>query len=118
VIWPGPIAVGREPTPETSLIDLQKVLASKKFVDLTHAFAPGIQRWSGFPDEQRKTIYRYDKQSSKMGDGFFAEIFTHVGQWGTHVACWQRLLEFGCDPSTVVENMLGQFDRKSRHERR
>jgi kynurenine formamidase len=20
-----------------------------------------------------------------MGDGFFAEVFTHVGQWGTHV---------------------------------
>jgi hypothetical protein len=44
-----------------------------------------------------------------MGDGFFAEIFTHVGQWGTHVACWQRLLEFGCDPTAVVENMLGQL---------
>jgi kynurenine formamidase len=85
VIWPAAIAVGREPNPETSLIDLQKVLASKKFVDLTHDFAPGIPRWSGFPDEQRKTIYWYEKQPGMMGDGFFAEIFTHVGQWGTHV---------------------------------
>jgi kynurenine formamidase len=85
VIWPSPIAGGREPAPEISLIDLQKVLASKKFVDLTHDFAPGIPRWSGFPDEQRKTIYWYEKQPGMMGDGFFAEIFTLVGQWGTHV---------------------------------
>jgi kynurenine formamidase len=85
VIWLGSAARGREPTSEISLIDLQKVLASKKFVDLTHEFAPGIPRWSGFPDEQRKTIYWYNKQPGVMGDGFFAEIFTHVGQWGTHV---------------------------------
>ena len=85
VIWPGPSAGGREPTPDISLIDLQKVLASKKFVDLTHDFAPGIPHWSGFPDEQRKTIYWYEKQPGMMGDGFFAEIFTHVGQWGTHI---------------------------------
>jgi kynurenine formamidase len=84
--WAGPIRVlAREPSPEISLIDLQKILASKKFVDLTHDFAPGIPRWSGFPDEQRKTIYWYEKQPDMMGDEFFAEIFTHVGQWGTHV---------------------------------
>src|SRR5947207_8690064 len=60
-------------------------MASKKFVDLTHDFAPGIPRWSGFPDEQRKTIYWYKKQPGMISDGFFAEIFTHVGQWGTDV---------------------------------
>ena len=54
VIWPGPIAVGREPTPETSLIDLQKVLASKKFVDLTHDFAPGIRVGLVFPTSNAK----------------------------------------------------------------
>jgi len=36
---------------------IQKVLASKKYGDLTHEFAPGIPRWPGFPDETRKTIY-------------------------------------------------------------
>jgi kynurenine formamidase len=50
----------------------------RKFVDLTHAFAPGIPRWPGFPTEERKVIYTYEK------DGFIAEIFTHVGQYGTH----------------------------------
>src|SRR5439155_4233110 len=64
---------------------IQKLLASKKFVDLTHAFAPGIPHWSGFPEETHKTIYRYDKRPDTMGSGFFSELFTHVGQWGTHV---------------------------------
>jgi kynurenine formamidase len=50
----------------------------RKFVDLTHAFAPGIPRWPGFPTEERKVIYTYEK------DGFIAEIFSHVGQYGTH----------------------------------
>jgi len=68
-----------------SLWSVQKLLASKKYVDLTHAFAPGIPRWPGFPDETRKTIYWYDKRPDTMGAGFFSELFTHVGQWGTHV---------------------------------
>jgi kynurenine formamidase len=68
-----------------TLLEVQRFLAGKKFVDLTHDFAPGIPRWPGFPDEQRKTIYWYDKQPGTMGSGFFSEVFTHVGQWGTHV---------------------------------
>jgi kynurenine formamidase len=73
------------PAGERSLWDVQKLLASKKFVDLTHAFAPGIPHWPGFPDETLKTIYWYDKRPDTMGAGFFSELFTHVGQWGTHV---------------------------------
>lgn len=70
---------------EKSLWPIQAALASKKFVDLTHEFAPGIPRWPGFPDEARKTIYWYDKRPDTIGAGFFSEVFTHVGQWGTHV---------------------------------
>jgi kynurenine formamidase len=81
----GRTAYSREPVTEPSLIDLQKTLINKKFVDLTHDFAPGIPSWSGFPNEERKTIYWYHKQAGLMGEGFFAEVFTHVGQWGTHV---------------------------------
>lgn len=84
-IGPGGTAYSREPVTEPSLIDLQKTLINKKFVDLTHDFAPGIPCWSGFPNEERKTIYWYHKQPGLMGEGFFAEVFTHVGQWGTHV---------------------------------
>lgn len=70
---------------DPSLWKLQRTLATKKYVDLTHAFAPGIPRWPGFPDETRKTIYWYDKRPDTMGVGFFSELFTHVGQWGTHI---------------------------------
>jgi kynurenine formamidase len=72
-------------TNEPSLWSIQKTLAQKKYIDLTHDFAPGIPRWPGFPDETRKTIYWYDKRPDTMGIGFFSELFTHVGQWGTHV---------------------------------
>jgi len=76
---------GAQASDEKSLWPVQAALASKKFVDLTHDFAPGIPRWPGFPDETRKTIYWYEKRPDAMGTGFFSEVFTHVGQWGTHV---------------------------------
>ena len=72
---------GGEPT----LLEIQKIIGKKKFVDLTHTFAPGIPHWRGFDDERRERIYWYDKGGGTKGDGFFAETFTHVGQWGTHV---------------------------------
>ena len=68
-----------------SLWPIQQALAKKRFVDLTHDFAPGIPHWPGFPDETRKTLYWYDKRPDTQGAGFFAEVFTHIGQWGTHV---------------------------------
>jgi kynurenine formamidase len=70
---------------EPSLWQIQQILAGKRYVDLTHEFAPGIPRWPGFPDEVRKTIYWYEKRSNVMGTGFFSELYTLVGQWGTHV---------------------------------
>jgi kynurenine formamidase len=70
---------------EPSLARIQQILVGKKMVDLTHAFAPGIPHWAGFPDEKRETIYSYEKGSGTMGNGFFAQTYTHVGQWGTHV---------------------------------
>src|SRR6266404_2538596 len=70
---------------EPSLLEMQKILTSKKMVDLTHAFAPGIPHWHGFRDEKRETAYWYEKGRGSLGEGFFSEIYTHVGQWGTHV---------------------------------
>jgi kynurenine formamidase len=55
------------------------VLKAQRFVDLTHAFAPGIPHWKGDPDEQVRTLYTYAK------DGFRIDEYTHVGQWGTHI---------------------------------
>jgi len=70
---------------EPSLWQIQQILAGKRHVDLTHEFAPGIPHWPGFPDEERKTIYWYEKRPNVMGTGFFSELYKHVGQWGTHV---------------------------------
>lgn len=68
-----------------SLWPVQRLLTGKKMIDLTHAFAPGIPHWPGFPDEVRRKIYSFEKEPGMKGDGFFAEVFSHVGQWGTHV---------------------------------
>lgn len=70
---------------ELTLQDAWRVIREKKFVDLTHAFAPGVPHWKGFPDETRETLYWYEPGVGKLGSGFFAQSFTHVGQWGTHV---------------------------------
>ncbi|MFL6530773.1 MAG: cyclase family protein [Chthoniobacterales bacterium] len=70
---------------EPSLARIQQILSQKTMVDLTHAFEPGIPKWPGFPDEKRETVYWYEKGRGSMGEGFFSEVFTHVGQWGTHV---------------------------------
>src|SRR6185312_12163017 len=58
---------------------LYATLQSKTWVDLTHPFDTDIPHWKGFEPMTRKIIYDYDK------DGFRAELFCHVGQWGTHV---------------------------------
>lgn len=71
--------------PELTLNDAWRVIKEKRFVDLTHAFAPGVPHWKGFPDEQRQTLYWYEPGVGKLGSGFYAQSFTHVGQWGTHV---------------------------------
>jgi kynurenine formamidase len=68
-----------------SLWPVQAQLVANRIVDLTHAFAPGDPRWPGFPDEKLRTIYDFEKKPGLMGTGFFAQVYTHVGQWGTHV---------------------------------
>lgn len=70
---------------ESSLARIQQILVSKRMVDLTHSFEPGIPHWPGFPDEKRETLYWFEKGRGTKGTGFFTELFTLVGQWGTHV---------------------------------
>ena len=78
--------VGCSPKPEQlTLMECLRALKSRQFVDLTHAFEPGIPHWHGFPDEQRETIYWYEQGGGSMGTGFFAQRYSLVGQWGTHV---------------------------------
>ena len=77
---------GQSKAPDSpTLLDIYKTLKSKPYVDLTHAFGPGIPHWPGFPDEKRETLYYYDEGIGSQGSGFFAQRYTIVGQWGTHV---------------------------------
>jgi kynurenine formamidase len=71
----------RQPT----LWKIHDTLKTKRFVDLTHSFTSGIPHWPGFPDEVRETLYWYDEGVGSSGSGFFAQKYTIVGQWGTHV---------------------------------
>jgi kynurenine formamidase len=73
------------PTPEPTLWDVHRLLKTKQFVDLTHAFSPDIPHWPGFPAEKRETLFYYDEGVGSRGSGFFAQQYTLVGQWGTHV---------------------------------
>lgn len=84
---------------QPSLWNIVDHLQSKRFVDLTHAFEPGIPHWPGFPDEKRETLYWYEPGKGAAGSGFFAELFTHVGQWGTH-----------CDPPAHFVKGLRTID--------
>ena len=93
-----PVAVAAEPT----LLEIYQVLQKKEFVDLTHSFAPGIPHWPGFPNERRETIYWYDEGVGSAGYGFFAHVYTHVGQWGTH-----------CDPPAHFIKDLRTIDQIS-----
>jgi len=72
---------------EPSLNEAYRVIASKRFVDLTHAFGPETPVWSGFgqarfapaADPTTGKPYTIDK------DGFRATFYEMVGQYGTHV---------------------------------
>jgi kynurenine formamidase len=64
-----------------------RVIASKKMVDLTHAFGPETPVWAGFgqakfsPAADPKTHEPYTIPK----DGFRATYYEMVGQYGTHV---------------------------------
>jgi hypothetical protein len=55
---------------QPSLNEIYQILHDKTFVDLTHAFEPGIPHWKGFPNEERETIYWYDPGVGTLGTGF------------------------------------------------
>ena len=65
--------------PAAGLMPVYSILASKRFIDLTHAFGPNTPHWKGFGEMKVRTLYTIPK------DGFHVEEFCHVGQWGTHV---------------------------------
>jgi kynurenine formamidase len=59
-------------------------LRTHRWVDLTHAFGPGIPHYHAFPDEERTTLFHFDEGVGTDGAGFLAHRYSHIGQWGTH----------------------------------
>lgn len=62
-----------------NLWNLLSEIRRGRFVDLTHAFEPDIPHAPDMPNEQRIKLFSHEK------DGFLAHLYTHAGQWGTHV---------------------------------
>ncbi len=75
------------PSTANDLDRVQRILAGKTFVDLTHSFGPDSPVWSGFgqakmtPAADPKTHEPYTIPK----DGFRATFYEMVGQYGTHV---------------------------------
>jgi kynurenine formamidase len=70
---------------DASLSAVLQRLRACRWVDLTHAFAPGIPHYHAFPDEQRTTLFGFEEGEGRDGAGFLAHEYRHIGQWGTHV---------------------------------
>ncbi len=78
---------------EPNLDRAWQTLETREYVDLTHAFNPDIPHWSGFPAETRTTLYDYRPGNGTLGSGFFAQSYSFVGQWGTHVDAPSHFVE-------------------------
>jgi kynurenine formamidase len=50
-----------------------------KYIDLTHVWGENTPHWKGFDPAVISTKYNHDQH------GFLVHLYTHVGQWGTHV---------------------------------
>jgi kynurenine formamidase len=72
---------------QSNLERAYRIIASKRFVDLTHSFGPNTPVWSGFG--QAKMLPAADPKTKETytiaKDGFRATFYEMVGQYGTHV---------------------------------
>ena len=72
---------------EESLADAYRIIAGKRFVDLTHTFSPTTPVWKGFGPA--KFAPAADPATGRpytiAQDGFRTLQYTMVGQYGTHI---------------------------------
>ncbi len=70
-----------------TLADAYRIIASKRFVDLTHAFGPETPVWSGFGQAAMSAAAdpKTHRPYTIAEDGFRATFYAMVGQYGTHV---------------------------------
>jgi kynurenine formamidase len=70
---------------DSTPLALLEQLRAHRWIDLTHAFRPGIPHYHAFPDEERTALFHFDEGVGTLGDGFLAHEYRHIGQWGTHM---------------------------------
>jgi kynurenine formamidase len=91
-------------------MDLDDVLAHLRgceWIDLTHAFEPGIPHYALFPDERRRVVFAFQSSQGALGSGFLVHEYRHVGQWGTHVDPPAHFIEGGRTVDALpVEEMV------------
>lgn len=70
-----------------TLAEAYKIISSKRFVDLTHTFSPLTPVWKGFGPAtfSRAANPETGQPYTIAKDGFRADFFSMVGQYGTHV---------------------------------
>ncbi|PHM36584.1 cyclase family protein [Xenorhabdus innexi] len=61
-----------------NILQALTLLKAQKWIDLTHSFNQNSPHFFMFDPAQIKTLFSYQ-------DGFFAQQFTFVGQYGTHI---------------------------------
>lgn len=74
------IFIGYSLTPERKLD-----FSTATYIDLTHAFHPGIPHGPGLKDQQIETLFHYDPGVGSVGHGALIHYYQLPGQWGTHV---------------------------------
>jgi len=81
------VAIATPAHAQSDLARAYQIIATKKFVDLTHSFSPDTPVWSGFG--QAKFSAASDPKTHEpytiAKDGFRATYYEMVGQYGTHV---------------------------------
>ena len=91
-------------------MDLDGVLSYLRgceWIDLTHAFEPGIPHYASFPDEERRVVFGFNPSEGTLGSGFLVHEYRHVGQWGTHVDPPAHFIEGGRTVDALpVEEMV------------
>lgn len=91
-----------------SLAEAYKIISSKRWIDLTHSFSPLTPVWKGFgqaafsraADPETGRVYTVAR------DGFRANFFSMVGQYGTHI---DPPAHFDANGKTVDEIPLQQM---------
>lgn len=61
------------------LWEIYNALKGYIWVDLSHSVDESSPLWDGFPPIKKGTVFNYAEH------GFTVDIYSHVGQWGTHI---------------------------------